>query len=122
MQSAINRFQPGRSAANDGRLDGSIPYNTDSNDGIYNNIYIRDRRIQTMTWGGLVVPSDVMVTANCYRDATGQPRGFGPDNKLYHFDSSGNLVPSNVGSTFGIGGSTSGGDGLNLKQQDRDVP
>lgn len=116
LQRDIDRFQAGRNPATDGRLDGSIPYNTGNGDGIPNNVYIQDRRVQTMTWGGLVVPSNVMVSVNWFRDATGQPRGFGPNNQLYHFDKSGNLVPFNVGTTFGTGASTSGGDGLNLNE------
>lgn len=116
LQSTIDRFQPGRDAASDGRIDPGIPFNTGNNDGIPNSVYIRDRRINNMTWGGLVVPSSVMVTRNYYRDASGQPLGFGADNVLYHFDASGNLLPFDPGTTFGTGASSSGGDGMDLNE------
>ena len=115
LQSNIDRFQPGRDAATDGRIDPSIPFNTGNGDGIYNSIWIRNQRLHVMTTGGLVIPDTVGVSRNFYRDVTGQPLGFGPNNTLVHFDPNGNLVPYNPGMTFGTSGAASGGDGADTK-------
>jgi len=109
----IANLQPGRSPANDGRIDPTIPYNTGPADGIYDRVWIRNRRISSMTFGGMIFPSNVMVTRSYQRNGTGQLNGFGPDNKLWHFNNSGELVEFDPGISY-PGGSASGGDGLNL--------
>jgi len=109
----IAALQPGRTPANDGRIDPNIPFNTGAADGIYDQVWIRNRRIASMTWGGLVFPSNVMVTRSFQRNGTGQLNGFGPDNKLWHFNSNGELIEFDPGISYS-GGNASGGDGLNL--------
>lgn len=107
--------QPWRTPANDGRLDAGIPFNTGSSDGIFDAVFIRDRRIASMTFGGLILPSNA--TAGNYQvsSGTGAIRGFGPNNALWHFNTSGDLVPFDPGISY-PGGNASGGDGLNLNE------
>ena len=107
------RFQPWRTPGSDGRIDGSIPFNTGPKDGIADQVWIKDRRVSNMTFGGLMLPSDIMVTRSYQRNAMGELNGFGPDNKLWQFNNSGNLVEFDPGITY-PSGNASGGDGLNL--------
>ena len=104
-------WQPGRTPGNDGRIDGSIPFNTGSADGIADQVWIQNRRIASMTFGGLVLPN----VASYTRDPLGAIAGFGPDNKLWQFDNTGKLVAFNPGTSY-AGGNASGGDGLNLNE------
>ncbi|ALR08264.2 TonB-dependent receptor domain-containing protein [Xylella fastidiosa] len=109
---AIAQFQPGRQYATDGRVNPTIPFNTSNTDGIPGRVLIRNRRINNMTWGGLLYPS----TGRYIRDASQQPRGFGPNqDQFLQFDTHGNLVSYNPGVNFG-NSSSSGGDGLDLNQ------
>lgn len=112
---AIARFQPWRTPGNDGRVTPGIPFNTGGSDGIFDAVYIRDRRISSMTWGGLIFPSNVMVTRHYQRNPTGELVGFGPQNRLWHFDTRGELVEYNPGISY-PNGSASGGDGMNLQE------
>lgn len=112
---SVARFQPWRNPGNDGRIDGGIPFNTGPADGIPDQVWIRDRRISTMTFGGLILPSDIGVLRGSQRNATGELNGFGPDNKLWHFNSAGNLVAFDPGISY-PNGSASGGDGLDLNE------
>lgn len=109
---AIARFQPGRDYATDGRVHTNIAFNTSGTDGIPGTIFIRNRRINVMTWGGLLFPA----AGGFYRDSTGQLSGFGPNNNVhYHFDNNGRLAVYDPGTTFGNNNS-SGGDGVNLNE------
>jgi outer membrane receptor protein involved in Fe transport len=104
-------LQPWRTPANDGRYNAGIPFNTGPMDGIADQVWIRDRRIASMTFGGLLLPN----TTAWQRNALGEIRGFGPNNLLWHFDNTGNLVSFDPGISY-AGGSASGGDGLNLNE------
>lgn len=109
---SIALYQPSRNYATDGRLHTDIPFNTSTSDGIPGNVYIRDRRINNMTWGGLLFPA----TGSFNRDSSGQLRGFGTgQNQFLQFDKNGNLVSYDPGVNFGTS-SSSGGDGLDLNE------
>ncbi|MRT44298.1 hypothetical protein FGX00_00205, partial [Xylella fastidiosa subsp. multiplex] len=54
---AIAQIQPGRQYATDGRVNPTIQFNTSNTDGITGRMLIRNRRINNMTWGGLLCPS-----------------------------------------------------------------
>lgn len=101
---------PGRTAANDGRYFGDIPYNTGSSDGIPNAILIRDRRIFTTPPGGLLYFGFVPGSGNT------RLAGPGGSNTTLMFDRNGQLVPYNQGIGF-TATDASGGDGLNLVEQ-----
>jgi outer membrane receptor protein involved in Fe transport len=101
---------PGRTPANDGRVNPDVPFNTGNTDGIPNGLYIRNGRIFSLSTGGLLLPATGTTTI-----ANGLPRGFGAANSLVAFDRSGNLVPYNPGVPFGPQ-NASGGDGLNLAE------
>ncbi len=102
--------QPLRRPTNDGRIDGSIPFNTGPRDGIPDQVWIRNRRIASMTFGGLVMPA----TGSYTRNGLGDILGFGPNkDKLWQFNNEGKLVEFNPGTSY-AGGNASGGDGLNL--------
>jgi len=108
-QAAINRYQPGRDAASDGRLHTDIPFNAGSSDGVPGQVYIRDRRLQAIGWGGLALPSGA-----AYTDGSGRLRGFGAQGDQYlQFNAQGQLVPYVPGNNFG-NGSASGGEGMRL--------
>ena len=103
---------PGRTPANDGRVNPLIPFNSaapnSNTDGIPNSVYIRDTRIFTLTWGGLALATGGTLGAN------GLPRGFGAGNAtLLQFDAAGSLVPFNPGLPFGTQ-NASGGDGISI--------
>lgn len=108
--SAMTQYQPGRDSRTDGRLHADIPFNNGSSDGVPGQVYIRDRRLGGLTWGGLALPDDQT------RDPAGQVRGFGANADQYlQFDPQGQLVPYAPGVNFG-NSSASGGDGLPLWQ------
>lgn len=111
----VARFQPWRTPGNDGRIDPSIPFNTGPADGIADQVWIRNRRISSMTFGGLIMPSDIQVRRSYQRNATGELNGFGPNNKLWHFNDKGDLVAYDPGISY-PSGNASGGDGLNLNE------
>lgn len=105
--SALARI-PGRTTANDGRVNPNVPFNTGNSDGIPNQVLIRDRRIGTLTEGGLLLPTTGLLAAD------GRPVGFGPGGQTrLQFDPSGNLVPYNTGVPFSAT-AYSGGDGLDF--------
>ncbi|SDZ31600.1 Outer membrane cobalamin receptor protein [Lysobacter sp. yr284] len=111
LASTMAAVFPGRQAATDGRYNPNIPYNTGANDGIPNGVMIRDRRIWTTPFGGLLSP-----TSGPFRAGSGnlRPNGFGPNRDVVlAFDRSGNVVPYNPGTTFSAT-DASGGDGLSL--------
>ena len=112
---SVNQYQPWRSPGADGRIDGAIPFNTGPADGIADQVWIRNRRISSMTFGGLILPSDVMVTRSYQRNATGELVGFGESNALWHFNKAGDLIEFNPGISY-PSGNASGGDGLNLME------
>lgn len=102
---------PNRTPANDGRFDPTVPFNTGPADGIPNSVLILNRRIWSTPFGGLISP-----TTGPFRPGSSNliPNGFGPGgNTILAFNSSGNLVPYNSGSTF-TAVDASGGDGLSL--------
>lgn len=106
---------PGRSPANDGRVNPNVPFNTGSADGIPNSVLIRNSRIFTTPFSGLILPA----TGGIFIGAApgdNRLRGFGPNQTTYlHFDRSGNLVPYDPGIPFGTQ-NASGGDGLFLNE------
>lgn len=95
---------PGRTPANDGRVNTSIPFNTGNADGIPNSVLIANQRIGSITPGG------VLMNAAGTFGADLRVTGFGPNNQRLQFANDGTLVPYNPGSPFS---STfaSGGDG-----------
>jgi len=112
---AVATFQPGRTPANDGRVDATIPFNTGPADGIYDQIWVRHRRIASMTFGGVIFPADAVIARPYQRNGTGELYGFGANNTLWHFNQNGDLVEYNPGISY-PGGNASGGDGLNLAE------
>lgn len=108
-----NSLQPSRTPDNDGRINAGIPFNTGPADGVPDRVWIRNRRISTMTFGGLVMPSNIGVSRRYQRNGMGELNGFGPDNKLWHFNTAGDLVTFNPGISY-PSGNASGGDGQNL--------
>jgi outer membrane receptor protein involved in Fe transport len=102
---------PTRTPANDGRYDPNVPFNTGPADGIPNGVLIRNRRIWSTPFGGLISPAGAP-----FRPGSSNliPNGFGPGGTtVLTFDASGNLVPYNPGIPF-TAVDASGGDGLDL--------
>lgn len=113
LASTMASVFPGRVPGTDGRWDPSVPYNTGTGDGIPNGVLITDRHIWTTPFGGLISP-----VSGAFKPGSGnlKPNGFGPGgNTVLQFDSNGNLVPFNPGSTF-TATDASGGDGLFLTE------
>jgi outer membrane receptor protein involved in Fe transport len=111
LASLMAQFQPGRTPANDGRVNPNVPFNTGNNDGIPNSVLIRNSRFFTFTAGGLLFPA-----TGAFNLADGRLRGFGQNQTTYlAFDNGGNLVPYNPGNNFGTT-NASGGDGFNLNR------
>lgn len=92
-------FNPDRTPGIDGRVNPDIPYNGGPNDGVPDNITIRDHRIWGITKGGLFQPALLF----------GDPA----NNRPVRFDANGNLVQHDTGYVFD-GLNASGGDGLSL--------
>lgn len=110
-QDTIDAVFPGRTAGTDGRVNPGVPYNTGSNDGIPNSVLIRNRRIWSTPFGGLISP-----VSGAFAPGSGglRPAGFGPDgNLLLAFDRNGHLVDYDPGIAFTLV-DASGGDGLAL--------
>lgn len=106
---SLSATLPGRTAATDGRVNPNIPFNTGNADGIPNSVYIRDTRIFSLTWGGLVLAG-----TGATAQANGLPRGIGVGNTtLLQFAPDGNLVTFNPGTPFGTQ-NASGGDGISI--------
>ncbi len=104
-----NATIPGRTPANDGRINPGVPYNTGNTDGIANSVYIYNTRIFGTSFAGLLIPG-----TGAINNANGLPSGFGAGgNTLLTFDANGNLVPYNAGIPFGTQ-NASGGDGANI--------
>lgn len=127
-QASFNGLQPGRTPGNDGRYNPNIPFNGTGVDGIPNAVFARDRRLSTLTPGGLLfpvspvanAPAGLPAAARCVGTATSTNRaggllcGFGPNqDTLFQFGPNGNLVTYNPGIPFG-NTDASGGDGWNL--------
>lgn len=113
LASQMAALFPGRTPANDGRYNPSVPFNTGTGDGIPNSVLITGRHIWTTPFGGLISP-----TTGAFKPGSGNliPNGFGPGgNTVLAFDTSGNLVPYNPGSTF-TAVDAAGGDGLFLTE------
>ena len=111
LASQMAALFPGRTPGNDGRYNPNIPFNTGSTDGIPNGVLIRNRRIWSTPFGGLISP-----TTGAFKPGSGNliANGFGPGgNTVLGFDRSGNLVPYNQGTPFSAT-DASGGDGLSL--------
>ena len=113
---------PGRTPANDGRLNPSTPFNTGNTDGIANSVYINDTRIFSLTGGGVLLPGLAAVPAGQNPNVltNGLPRGFGAANTLLQFDAQGNLVTFNPGIPFGTQ-NASGGDGLSIVRDTQQI-
>lgn len=75
----------GQNATNDGRLNTSLGYNNNLNDGIPGNILVRDFTIPSLTRGGLVVNNGALRSLD-YN---------------VQFDTNGNLVPFDRGVLYG---------------------
>jgi outer membrane receptor protein involved in Fe transport len=113
--STITTTQPGRTPGNDGRVNPNTPFQTCSPsaaaDGIANNVLIRDRRLFSLTFGGLLLPS-----TGAFNLADGRLRGFGASQTTYlQFARNGDIVAYNPGINYGTQ-SAFGGDGLNLQE------
>jgi len=107
---SITATQPGRTPGNDGRVNGSVPFNTSNTDGIPNAVLINDRRIFGMNFGGVALPTGASNLAD------GRLRCFGATSTTcLQFSPTGELVPFNPGINFGTT-DASGGDGLYLVQ------
>jgi outer membrane receptor protein involved in Fe transport len=106
--STITGSQPARTPANDGRVNGSVPFNTGNTDGIPNAVLIRNRRLFPLTFGGVALPTG----ANNLAD--GRLRCFGASGtSCLQFSPTGTLVPYDPGVNFGTS-DASGGQGLYL--------
>ena len=105
---------PGRTPANDGRINTSVPFNGGATDGIPNTVLIGNTRIFTESAAGLILPYNAATGGFVTYAADGNTAGFGAGglNRL-QFDTSGNIVPFNAGTPFG-NTYASGGDGFNL--------
>lgn len=111
LASTMAALFPNRTPANDGRWNPSVPFNTGPGDGIPNGVLIRDRRVWTTPFGGLISP-----VTSPFRPGSSNllPNGFGPGGTVVlGFDPNGNLVPYNAGTPFSSS-DASGGDGMNL--------
>ena len=106
--------QPARGPGNDGRVNGDVPFNTSSTDGIPNAVLIRNRRLAPLTFGGIALPTGANSLADnrlrCFGAQTGAPYSQGT---CLQFNPSGNLVPYDPGTNFSAT-DASGGDGLYL--------
>ncbi|HEV7606652.1 MAG TPA: TonB-dependent receptor [Steroidobacteraceae bacterium] len=103
--------QPARRPGTDGRVNGGVPFNVNSADGIPNAVLIRNRRIFGLNFGGVALPTGTNTLAD------GRLRCFGATTTVQgsclQFSPDGNLVPYNPGVNFGTT-DASGGDGLYL--------
>ncbi len=100
---------PGRTPANDGRINSNVPFNGTPTDGIPNTVLIGNTRIFSESTAGLVLPiNSVSGILN------GNVPGFGAGGaSRLQFDANGNIVPYNQGNPFG-NTYGSGGDGFDL--------
>jgi outer membrane receptor protein involved in Fe transport len=100
-----------RDVTRDGRI-----FNTPMRTGLAGDttpaaVYIRDRRLAPLTFGGLLFPGTGGTSL-----ADGTPRGFGAAGTTrFAFGSDGRLFPYNPGFPYGTT-DASGGDGLNLQE------
>ncbi|MBS3896289.1 TonB-dependent receptor [Silanimonas sp.] len=113
--SSITTTQPGRTPGNDGRVNPNTPFQTctpsAAADGIANNVLIRDRRLFSLTFGGLLLPA-----TGGFNFPDGRLRGFGAASTTYlQFAPNGDIIPFNPGINFGTS-SAHGGDGMNLQE------
>jgi outer membrane receptor protein involved in Fe transport len=107
---------PGRTPANDGRVNPDVPFNGTATDGIPNTVLIGNTRIFAESAAGLILPYNTATGSFVTYAADGNTAGFGPGGlSRLQFDSSGNIVPFNPGMPFG-NTYGSGGDGFNLAQ------
>ncbi|WP_051547852.1 TonB-dependent receptor domain-containing protein [Lysobacter capsici] len=118
LASTLATVYPGRTPANDGRVNPDIPFNTGPADGIPNAVLARNRRIWTMTYGGLLTPglapNGAAISAFRPGSSSLRPGGFGPGgNTVLQFAPNGNLVSYDAGMPFNSTDG-SGGQGLNL--------
>jgi len=105
---AISRYQPGRDARRDGRVDTGIAFDNGHQDGVPGRVHIRDMRAHALTWGGLALPTGRSLAA----DPSGRLRGFGAGADHYlQFNPQGQLVPYDPGVNFGQD-SAVGGEGV----------
>lgn len=111
--SSISATQPGRTPANDGRVNPNSPFQTcnpsSAADGLPNSVFTYNTRIFGHTAGGILYPA-----TGAFKLADNRLRGFGPTQTTYlQFNPQGQIVPYNPGFTFGTQ-NASGGDGFNL--------
>jgi outer membrane receptor protein involved in Fe transport len=108
--SSVTATQPGRTPANDGRVNTDIPFNTSNSDGIPDFVLVRDRRLKPVNFGGIALPTG----ANNLAD--NRLRCFGASQTTcLQFAPNGELVPYDPGTPFGTN-DASGGDGLPLME------
>jgi outer membrane receptor protein involved in Fe transport len=106
----ITATQPGRTPGNDGRVNGDVPFNSGSSDGVPASVLVRNRRLQVVNFGGIALPTG----ANNLGD--GRLRCFGATERTcLQFAPDGTLVPYDSGTNFSNNDS-SGGDGLFLTE------
>ncbi|OSZ70863.1 hypothetical protein CAP39_07925 [Sphingomonas sp. IBVSS1] len=100
-----------RNPATDGRLFGTPLRTGVAGDTTPAAVYIRDRRLSGLTFGGLLFPS-----TGGFNLADGTPRGFGTTGTTrFAFGSDGRLFNYDPGVPFG-NTDASGGNGLNLQE------
>ncbi|MBB5684752.1 TonB-dependent receptor domain-containing protein [Sphingobium boeckii] len=108
--SVISNTPGGRTTANDGRINSSIPFNSGNADGVPASVLIRNFRAEGLTTGGVILPVGQFIRAD------GTAAGFGVNGTTrLQFDPSGNLIPYNPAIPFS-GFFGSGGDGFNLSE------
>ena len=105
---SVTNTQPNRTPANDGRVNGDVPFNSGFGDGVPSAVLIRDRHNQTVNFGGVALPTGATNLPD------GRLRCFGATNSTcLTFAPDGQLVPYDTGINFGNSDAV-GGDGLRL--------
>jgi outer membrane receptor protein involved in Fe transport len=114
---SITATQPGRTPANDGRVNPGSPFNgvgaAGNSDGLPGAVLIRDRHLFSLNFGGVALPPGATNLAD------GRLRCFGATATLQgaclQFAPDGTLVPYDPGTNFGTTDAV-GGDGLFLTE------
>ncbi|MDO5609681.1 MAG: TonB-dependent receptor, partial [Pseudomonadota bacterium] len=114
---AMAAFQPGRSAATDGRYLTGVPFDGGPNDGVPGTVLVRDATLPQMSWGGVLFPVAAFDSINRLplgrKNAAMELLGFGSSQNQYlRFDNTGRLTAHDPGVPFGV--RASGGDGIRL--------
>jgi outer membrane receptor protein involved in Fe transport len=108
---SVTVTQPNRRPDNDGRLHADVPFNSSPNDGVPAAVLIEHRRLFTVNFGGIALP-----TGATTQSADGRLRCFGAgEATCLQFARNGELVSYDPGTNFGSSDAT-GGDGLYLME------